>query len=225
MDSLVSDALLVAVLIQLVLAIALLAFVGQGWFPARARIAKREQELLYRPSGAVLMPVPGLGMRLITPHGPSLDRHIPAGGPVAAAVTYVWIMLAIAAKITSSGNRGSMAMPVSRAKGRLQRWYFNLMAPWCILFRPAARHRSSRYFHQHARAGSARQRRALASRAAPARAEQAGAPEALRDVRADLVALEPRDAEAPTGSTSRSCSQDRRALRGQSRPFRRAIAI
>lgn len=95
MDSLVSTLYWLR-LIQLVLAIALLALVGQGvvFVIARALGQDVSKNFFYRVLETVVMPFTRL-CRLITPRFVS-DRQVPMVVLSLLSVGYVWVMLAIA---------------------------------------------------------------------------------------------------------------------------------
>ena len=95
MDSLVSTLFWLR-LIQLVLAIALLALVGQGvvFVIARALGQDVSKNFFYRVLETVVMPFNRL-CRLITPRFVT-DRQVPMVVLSLLSVGYVWVMLAIA---------------------------------------------------------------------------------------------------------------------------------
>ena len=90
-------------LIQLVLAIALLALVGQGvvFVIARALGQDVNKNFFYRVLETVVMPFFRLG-RLITPKIIS-DRQVPLVVLSLLTVGYVWVMLAIANACLNNG--------------------------------------------------------------------------------------------------------------------------
>lgn len=102
MDSLVSTLYWLR-LIQLVLAIALLALVGQGvvFVIARALGQDVSKNFFYRVLETVVMPFTRLG-RLITPKIIS-DRQVPVVVLSLLSVGYVWVMLAIANACLGNG--------------------------------------------------------------------------------------------------------------------------
>lgn len=102
MDSLVSTLYWLR-LIQLVLAIALLALVGQGvvFVIARALGQDVSKNFFYRVLETVVMPFTRL-CRLITPRIIS-DRQVPVVVLSLLSVGYVWVMLAIANACLGSG--------------------------------------------------------------------------------------------------------------------------
>lgn len=102
MDSLVSTLYWLR-LIQLVLAIALLALVGQGvvFVIARALGQDVSKNFFYRVLETVVMPFTRL-CRLITPRFVS-DRQVPMVVLSLLTVGYVWVMLAIANACLGNG--------------------------------------------------------------------------------------------------------------------------
>jgi hypothetical protein len=90
-------------LIQLVLAIALLALVGQGvvFVIARALGQDVDKNVFYRVLETVVMPFHRLG-RLITPKIVS-DRHVSLVVLSLLSVGYIWVMLAIASACLDKG--------------------------------------------------------------------------------------------------------------------------
>jgi hypothetical protein len=102
MDSLVSTLYWLR-LIQLVLAIALLALVGQGvvFVIARALGQDVSKNFFYRVLETVVMPFMRL-CRLITPRFVS-DRQVPMVVLSLLTVGYVWVMLAIANACLGNG--------------------------------------------------------------------------------------------------------------------------
>ena len=90
-------------MVQLVLAIALLALVGQGvvFVIARAFGQDADKNFFYRVLETVVMPFSRL-CRLITPKIVT-DRQVPLVVLSLLSVGYVWVMLAIANACLSNG--------------------------------------------------------------------------------------------------------------------------
>ena len=125
-------------LIQLVIAIPLLALAGQGMVHVLTRLFGQDPKanFFYRLLETVASPFTR-ACRYITPRFVA-ERHLPLVALSLLVVGYVWTMLAIANACIGRGPaRGPMpAGSLSAGMGnRFKRWYFDQAAAWCVLFR------------------------------------------------------------------------------------------